>query len=40
MATDTRAELAVFDCNLRDGGLEEFDPEPESEAERGGLWRR
>jgi len=40
MATDTRAELAVFDCNLRDGGLEEFEPEPESEAERGGLWQR
>ena len=40
MATDTRAELAVFDCNLRDGGLEEFEPEPESEAERGGLWLR
>lgn len=40
MATDTRAELVVFDCNLRDGGLEEFEPEPESEAERGGLWLR
>ena len=34
MATDTRAELVVFDCNLRDGGLEEFEPE----AERSGLW--
>ena len=40
MATNTRAELAVFDCNLRGGGLEEFDPEPEAEAERGGLWLR
>lgn len=38
MATNTRAELAVFDCNLRGGGLEEFEPEPETE--RGGMWLR
>jgi hypothetical protein len=36
MATDTRAELAVFDCNLREGGLEEFEPEDQ----RGGAWLR
>jgi hypothetical protein len=36
MATNTSAELgAVFEC---DGGLDEFDPEPESE--RGLVWRR
>jgi hypothetical protein len=28
MATDTSAELDVFDCNLGERGLEEFEPEP------------
>ena len=39
MATGRSVELgAVFDCSLREGGLDEFEPEPE--AERGGLWLR
>jgi|SRR5688572_808368 len=41
MATDRSVELAaVFDCSLREGGLDEFEPEPEAEADRGGLWLR
>ena len=36
MATDTRAELVVSDFILRDGGLEEFEPEDQ----RGGSSRR
>ena len=36
MATDTRAELDVSDFILRDGGLEEFEPEDQ----RGGSSRR
>ena len=36
MATHTRAELpVVFDCNLGEGGLAEFEPET-----RGALWVR
>jgi hypothetical protein len=39
MATDTSAErYADFDCNFREGGLDQFEPEPE--AERGELWLR
>lgn len=37
MGTHTRAELpVVFDCNLGEGGLAEFEPE----AQRGTLWLR
>ena len=39
MAAHTRAELpAVFDCNPGEGGLAEFEPEPEGQ--RDALWQR
>jgi hypothetical protein len=34
MSTNTSAELDVFDCNLGEGGLEEFEPE----AQAGSVW--
>ena len=34
MATDTSAELDVFDCNLGERGLDEFEPEPQHSGPR------
>jgi hypothetical protein len=41
MATQTRVELHdVFDCNIGEEGLTEYDPEPQAERDADRLWLR